>query len=404
MRAASNLVWILLGIASLSSVAYGRPRPDAADRLQSDVAGVALVPAEEMSPLFLGMYRKVMEIEAEIAKYSLKYDVDINLARAVCMYESGGNAGLRSSAGAQGYFQLMPRTFRSLRVQTNIEAGIKYLGQLAQRFGNQDDVLAGYNGGPTRVARGRALPLETKQYVMGVGYYREVLQNYGPSVRKHAEQLGIETARPGEDWWQLSQRLGVPLVELRLYNPFLAGRALRAGYRVAYPLEPGPDFFADEGDSDLYYQARVGDNVIKLAGVLGADLNDLREANELDPLQSLSPGTMLKIPLREPVKFTAYRVVIGDDLSTIAARLKVDPWAVVQDNRLWNQRLEPGTILRIRAQPPPPTFVVYRVRPGDTLSSIAERYRTSIRAIQQINSMGRTTRIYAGQRLRIRRS
>jgi LysM repeat protein len=345
-----------------------------------------------------------MDIEPDITKYPLKYHVDPELAFAVCMFESGGNAGLRSAAGAQGYFQVMPATFRSLRVRTNIEAGIKYLGQLVRRFGRQDSVLAGYNGGPTRVARGRALPLETKQYVMGVGYYREVLEDYGPSIRKYAEQLGIETAQPGEDWWQLSQRLEVPLVQLRLYNPFLAARALRAGYRVAYPLEPEPIFLVDDGgDTDLSYRVRLGDNVIKLANVLGADLGELREANGIGPLQSPAPGTMLTIPLGASAKFTSYRVAIGDDLSTVAQHLKVDPWSIVQDNRLWNQRMEPGTMLRIRVQPPPPKFIVYRVRRGDTLSSIARRYRTTIRAIQQFNSMGRTTRILIGQRLRIQR-
>jgi soluble lytic murein transglycosylase-like protein len=96
-----------------------------------------------------------MEIEDEIVRYSTKYGVDPSLARAVCMYESGGNANLTPAAGARGYFQVMPSTFRLMAVPTNIEAGIKYLGQLVHRFGQEDFALAAYNGGPGRVARGR---------------------------------------------------------------------------------------------------------------------------------------------------------------------------------------------------------------------------------------------------------
>ena len=59
----------------------------------------ALVPLDEFSPAFLGVYRKIMEIEGDIIKYSTKYGVDLSLARAVCMYESGGNANLTSGAG-----------------------------------------------------------------------------------------------------------------------------------------------------------------------------------------------------------------------------------------------------------------------------------------------------------------
>src|SRR5581483_8379545 len=104
----------------------------------ADDAVSEMLPADDLSPGLLGMYRKVMEIDDEIVRYSLKYGVDPSLARAVCMYESGGNAGLTSTAGAKGYFQVMPSTFRLLHVPTNIEAGIKYLGQLVRQFGRED--------------------------------------------------------------------------------------------------------------------------------------------------------------------------------------------------------------------------------------------------------------------------
>jgi LysM repeat protein len=397
-RPISDLLLLLAGMALLSGAAFAEPSGKAAGQAADDVP---LVSADALSPQFLGMYRKVMEIEDQIQKHSLKYQVDLALARAVCMYESGGNAGLRSVAGAQGYFQVMPATFRSLRVRTNIEAGVKYLGQLTQRFTENDAVLAAYNGGPTRVARGRVLPLETKQYVMGVLGYREVLEAYEPTIREIAGQLRIETVRRGEDWWQLAQRLEFPLVQLRLYNPFLAARTLRAGYRVVYPAEPRAGLMATVGENALYYRTRLGDNIINLAFALGVDLGALREANRLDPLQPLAPGTMLEIPLA--AKFKTYRVASGDSIPTIGRRLGIDPWTIVRDNLLWNQTVEPGMELRIRERPPAPAYVVHRVRSGDTLSSIARRYGTTIRAIQQSNSMGRSTLIRIGQRLRIRR-
>jgi LysM repeat protein len=53
---------------------------------------------------------------------------------------------------------------------------------------------------------------------------------------------------------------------------------------------------------------------------------------------------------------------------------------------------------------PPPTaaFVKYRVRPGDTLSDIAETYRVSIRSIMLANGLRNET-IYVGQELNIPR-
>jgi len=50
--------------------------------------------------------------------------------------------------------------------------------------------------------------------------------------------------------------------------------------------------------------------------------------------------------------------------------------------------------------PPKPTYLFHKVRPGETLSSIAQRYGVSVRAIQQENGL-RGTFIRAGQTLRI---
>jgi len=51
--------------------------------------------------------------------------------------------------------------------------------------------------------------------------------------------------------------------------------------------------------------------------------------------------------------------------------------------------------------PPQRAFVYHRVRPGETLSIIARRYRTSVRSIQVANNIRRKNFIRAGQRLKI---
>jgi membrane-bound lytic murein transglycosylase D len=50
---------------------------------------------------------------------------------------------------------------------------------------------------------------------------------------------------------------------------------------------------------------------------------------------------------------------------------------------------------------PRPAFVYHRVRSGETLSSIAMRYRTSIRSIARVNSLYRQNYIVIGQTLKI---
>jgi membrane-bound lytic murein transglycosylase D len=51
--------------------------------------------------------------------------------------------------------------------------------------------------------------------------------------------------------------------------------------------------------------------------------------------------------------------------------------------------------------PPEVTFARYRVRRGDTLSTIARRHRTTVNAIVHANKLGSRHRIRAGQRLKV---
>ena len=368
---------------------------------QQTTAGEAqLLPLTAFSPSLLGMYRKVMEIDAEIKKFTNQYELDLDLARAVVIHESGGNGRVVSIDGASGYFQIMPATFRGLRVDTNIEGGIKYLSQQVKRFGREDYALAAYNTGPGRVTRRRPMYLETLQYVVQVSDYRNVLKLYETSVRYHALDIRLESVQEGDSWWALSQRLGISILQLRLHNPFLANRALRTGQLVAYPPAPRDDLFIVE-DDHLLYRARHGDNYLRLAFVLEVPLETLREANNLWRLQALPASQLLHIPLEWTGKFNEHQVQAGEDLKQVAEKLASTPWRIIRDNGLWDGQLTVGMTLKVRPETPKPTFLTYRVASGDTLGRIAGRHGTTVRAIQSANGMGNNTVIRIGQRLRV---
>ena len=384
-------------------VLFASPEPLTVGALPQSTPGNnsgQILPLDKFSPAFLGIFRKMMVIEDEILKYATKYSVDIDLVRAVCMYESGGNANLNSWAGARGYFQVMPATFRSLQVPTNIEAGIKYLSQMIERFDREDYALAAYNGGPGRVSRGRP-PLESLQYVLGVGAYRSILKLYEPSIRHHASRIGLEEVRHGDDWWTIGQRLGMSVFQLRLYNPFLVTRTLREGQLMAYPPKARINLLTRAGN-DLEYRTRHGDNYLHLAFIFDVDIDILRDANDLWRIQTLPANQLLRIPLSWNTTFNQHPVEPGDTLRTVAEAYKSTPWRIVRDNNLfWDDQLSPGMTLRIRPAPPAPTYLTHRVSSGDTLGLLATKYRTSVRAIQVANNMGQNTLIRIGQRLRI---
>lgn len=372
-----RLIALFVVLCVPAAAAFGQVQADEAVALDD----TGLPAADAFSPAFLGMYRKTMEIDASIARFSRKYGVDPRLARAVCMFESGGNRDLTSGPGAHGYFQVMPSTFRLMHVATNIEAGIKYLSQLIKQFGREDYALAAYNGGPGRVARGRAMPLESLQYVIGVGYYRSVLKMYEPAVRAHASTLRLVRSRAGDDWPSLSDRLDVPVVQLRLYNPFVTDWRLRRGtFLIAYPAGPVADLLEAADDGRRHYRARIGDNYINLAFALGVDVDQLREANGLWRLQVLPADMMLTIPSGEGAP-----ALLDPRPATRAVERASD--------------VEPASAPPARRAAAASRPHVHRVQRGETLTAIARRYGTTVGMIQRANGFGRRATIRTGERL-----
>jgi soluble lytic murein transglycosylase-like protein len=107
-----------------------------------------------------------------ISALSEAHGVDPLLVSALIQVESNYQARARSRKGAMGLMQLMPSTARVYNVRNpfdpraNIEAGIKHLKSLIDRYGTEL-ALAAYNAGEGAVAKFNGIPpyRETRNYV-----------------------------------------------------------------------------------------------------------------------------------------------------------------------------------------------------------------------------------------------
>jgi len=175
------------------------------------------------------------------------------------------------------------------------------------------------------------------------------------------------------------------------------------------------------------YTVREGDTVWDIASSHHTDVRTLVRANHLsDGGHLIRAGATLRVPghagpARPHHKATAprvarYTVRSGDTISAIAAHFKVSPSTLLALNHLdargriyTGQHLAvPASAVKARAKAAAARaaaalWTTYTVRPGDTLSAISARTRTSLTTLLKANHLSTRSVIHPGLRLKVAR-
>jgi membrane-bound lytic murein transglycosylase D len=337
--------------------------------------------------------------------------------------ESGFKPNALSRAKAKGPWQFMKATAienglhhdwyideRSDPEKATIAAA-KYLKALSKMFdGDWNLVLAAYNGGQGRVQRAvkrsgkedfwelsatsKFLPRETREYVPLILAAIIVAKNpaqYGFNIVAH-EPISYDKVHVPRavDLRRVAEWTGTSIDEIQALNPQLRRWTTPVKYptfELKVPPGTGDQFqarLADAAPGDLtalkWYTVRRGESLANIARTLKVSRIDLAEANSLSVRSRVRTGQELIIP-RAPA-------------TLLASRTERPAPAEVASRPLTGAATIPDG--PVRRQSP----IVYRVKRGDTLSSIAELFDTTVAHIKSLNKL-RGNAIVAGARLKI---
>lgn len=158
------------------------------------------------------------------------------------------------------------------------------------------------------------------------------------------------------------------------------------------------------------YVVQSGDSLWSIARKLNLTVEELKAANNLTS-NLLTIGQVLKIPQMEepPVvgEYVVYTVKAGDSLYSIARQYNTTVSELVSYNNLSTTSLQIGQQILIPAEAaippveqPGEDYLIYRVQSGDSLYAIARKYNTTVDELMRINNLSNIL-LSVGQEIRI---
>ena len=287
-------------------------------------------------------------------KYLAKYKLPDEL-KYLAIIESGLNPRAVSRVRAVGLWQFMSATGRYYGLNNNwyidermdpeksTDAACRYLRDLYRMFNDWELALAAYNTGPGNVRR---------------------------AIRRSGYK---------KSFWEIYPNLPR---ETRSYVPqFVA---------IIYTMNHLEEHnFFDEGEemlvrSDTVHVSKFV-NFETLAGLTGACLDDLQKLNpaiQRNAVPETEKSFVIRIPITAKEQLSENRFAILDSASKVGKK----------ELELLAKTMEGSTYGRER--------IVYKVRNGDVLGSIAMRHRVKVADIKKWNNL-RSDVIRSGQRLNI---
>ena len=347
-----------------------------------------------------------------------KYNMPLEL-KYLAVVESALNPTAGSWAGAKGLWQFMYATGKQYGLNSNTlvddrydplkatDAACRHLRDLYNQFGDWFLALAAYNSGAGNVNKAirRAggiknywaiwpyLPRETRGYVpafIAVNY----VMNYAPEHNICPLDPGI--IKNGTDtvtvhdvlhFDQLNERLGVPMADLKFFNPQYKAEIIPASSKKSYLLTLPNQYVGPyiDHEKELYtYKTKSG-----------IDKEKLQER-----IKSMSDRSV-------------HIVKKGETLSTIARKYHVSVNQLKQWNNMKSDRLSIGQKLVVYSSGAPmaqvgndkpversTTQITHTVKKGETLGKIAQKYKCTVTDLKRWNNL-KSTNIQVGQKLKV---
>jgi len=209
-----------------------------------------------------------------------------------------------------------------------------------------------------------------------------------PGLSKALAAHRRHTLRLGERLADVAELYSTTTAKLLQLNDLTDGSSLRAGSQLIVPdVEPTPpkpnteravvalpaDTFAYADRKQAFYRVAAGDDLAEIARFFRVTEDELRRWNRIAVDAKLQRGMYLQLYVPHDAELSQTLVLAPDQVRTL----------VVGSEEFFNFHESQQKRVRMR----------YKVKPGDTLRSLAERFDLSVGSLARINQFAREKKL-----------
>lgn len=295
--------------------------------------------------------------------------------------------------GFQGVVADAPITWDSVRVEEAVR-----LSLIADAAGVSADAVIALNP----ALRARAVPRGGYDVRIPAGTFETFVRSYDRVASRYGREHSTVTLRFGESPATIARREGIPERVLRAVNGFGPSESLPYGTQLVIPESSRRERASASSASSekpvvviaeqrfeypertrVFYQTLSHDTLSEIADFFGVSRYQLAAWNELDPNATIWAGMILQIFVA-PDFDTSSAVLFGEDEVQIL-RVGTPEWSA------WRQAEQSSSTPAARRS--------HKIRAGDTVLGIANRYGVDPSDIVRWNRLRDASHIVIGQEL-----
>jgi LysM repeat protein len=284
------------------------------------------------------------------------------------------------------------------------------IGQIAERYHVSINEIKKWNNlKGNKIIAGQSIKIYSSQTNL----------SFTENISKTESNVNYYKIKKGDTIGKIAESFSVSVDEIKSWNGLVDNKIV-AGKTLKIFSNSAPDYNSTVTGSTtgnvsselINHEIKKGETIIGIAQLYGVSVDEIRQWNALSSSKIIAGKNLVIYPSAVETKnvsenketFTTHKIKKGETLSEIAEKYKVSVASIKQWNNISGNKIVAGQTLKIGKSSESYSVKTkdgyHTVVKGESLYSISIKYNTTVQKLKSLNNL-QDSKIKIGQKLKV---